>query len=153
MCIRDRNKVAQEIAEREAKLSASCNLDAAEMSNDCNVLSVASDEPGRSPHDLVNEASQCSDVTYVIDAQGVVNKQAENQKATNFDGDTYANLGNDDAESSCPQTVRFSELQYANLTIEGHEGVVTALKDPGAKISLVKQNLSKTRICPRRDRL
>ena len=47
----------------------------------------------------------------------------------------------DDEESCCPQTVCFSELQYASLTIEGHEGMVSALKDPGAEISLVKAEL------------
>ena len=64
-----------------------------------------------------------------------------NQEATNFDCDAHVNFGNNDAESSCPQTVRFTELQYANLTTEGHEGVITALKDPGTKISLVKAEL------------
>jgi len=57
-------------------------------------------------------------------------------------------LGDNDAESCCPQTVCFSELQYANLTIEGHEGVVTALKDPGAEISLVKAELVQDKNLP-----
>jgi len=41
-----------------------------------------------------------------------------------------------------------SELQYANLTIEGHEGVVTALKDQGAEISLVKVELVQDKNLP-----
>ena len=101
------NKVAQETAEREAKLLLSCNLDAAEMSDDCNTSSVTSDESGRSPHGLVNEVSQCNDVMVVGDAPGVVNKQAVNQEATNFDCDAHVNCGDNESESSYSQTVCF----------------------------------------------
>jgi len=43
-----------------------------------------------------------------------------------------------------------SELQYVNLTVKGHEGGATALKDPGlgAKISLVKSNLVRDKNLP-----
>jgi len=105
------NRVAKEIAEREAKMLASCDFDAAEMSDDRSASSMAYVETGRSCGDLVNDVSQCSDV---IDAQGDVNKQVEEQEATNFDCDAYVDLGNDDAESCCPQTVCFSELCQSN---------------------------------------
>ena len=38
--------------------------------------------------------------------------------------------------------------KYANLTIEGHVGVVTALKDPGAEISLVRAELVQDKNLP-----
>ena len=40
-----------------------------------------------------------------------------------------------------PQSVCFSDLQYCDVTIEGHAGVFSALKDIRAEVSLIKSDL------------
>jgi len=77
--------------------------------------------------------NQCDDVT---GGYGDVNKQ----EVTNSAHDMRVDL-----EDVFPAN---SELQYASLTIEGHEGVVTALKDLGAEISLVKAELVQDKNLP-----
>ena len=45
------------------------------------------------------------------------------------------------AEVTRPQSVCFSDLQYCDVTLEGHAGVFSALKDIGAEVSLIKGDL------------
>ena len=138
------NHVAKEIAEREAKLLPSSRFDAADVSDEHSTSSVAFVNTGLSSGDHLDADNQCHDVT---SAYGDINKQCGTEEVTNFDHDVCVELG-DDAESCYPQTVCCSELQYTSLTTEGHQGVVTALKDPGAEISLVKAELVQDKNLP-----
>ena len=45
------------------------------------------------------------------------------------------------AEVTRPQSVCFSDLQYCDVTLQGHAGVFSALKDIGAEVSLIKNDL------------
>ena len=125
------NRVAKEIAETEAKILSS-GFDAADVSGDNSASSVAFVDSGLSCGDHLNGVDQCDDI---ISAHGVINKECGTEEVTDSGHDVCIE-SEDDVESRVtrlPQTVYFSELQYANLTIEGHKGVVTALKDPGSR--------------------
>ena len=47
----------------------------------------------------------------------------------------------DQTEVMSSQGVCFSDLQYCDVTIQGHAGVFTALKDSRAEVSLIKSDL------------
>ena len=95
------NRVAKEIAERDAKLLSSERFDAADVSVERSTSSVAFVDTGLSNDDHLNAVNQCDDV---IGGDVDVNKQSDTEEITNSGHETCDRLG-DDIETSFPRTI------------------------------------------------